>query len=97
VIAMITEDAVMKELSKVLDPEIGVPITEMKLVDEVKVDANGNVSVVFHGSVPFCPMAAQIGIEIKRAVARMPGVKSVSVRIKDHVDTEGMNRMISEG
>jgi ATP-binding protein involved in chromosome partitioning len=94
---MVTKEEVMKELEKVLDPEIGIPITEMGLVDSVEVDAKSNVSVTFHGSMPFCPLAAQIGIDIKKAVGKMRGIKGVKVQIKDHADTEGINKRIDEG
>lgn len=86
----------MKELEKVLDPHVGIPIREMKLVDDVKVDDKGNVHVDFHGSIPFCPMAAQIGNDIKNRVKNMLGVKSVRVEINKHVNAEEINKKINE-
>ena len=93
---MVTKEQIMKELEKVLDPEVGIPITEMQLVDDVKVDEKGNVHVDFHGSIPFCPMAAQIGISIRDQVKAMNGVASVKVEINNHANTEEINKKINE-
>jgi ATP-binding protein involved in chromosome partitioning len=93
---MATKEEIMKELEKVLDPEVGIPITEMQLVDDVKVDDKGNVHVNFHGSIPFCPMAVQIGNDIKNRIKNMPGVKSVRVEINNHVSAEEINKKINE-
>jgi ATP-binding protein involved in chromosome partitioning len=86
----------MKELKKITDPEVGIPITDMELIDDVQIDAKGNVRVSFHGSMPFCPMAAQIGTEIKDKVSRMPGVASVRVEISNHVNAEEINKKLCE-
>ncbi len=93
---MVTKEEVMKELESVIDPEVDIPITEMKLVDDIKIDGKGNVHVDFHGSVPFCPMAAQIGTDIKNRIKNMPGVSSVRVEINNHVSAEEINKKINE-
>jgi ATP-binding protein involved in chromosome partitioning len=93
---MVTKEEIMKELEKVLDPHVGIPITEMKLVDDVKVDDKGNVHVDFHGSIPFCPMAVQIGNDIRNRVKAMSGVESVRVEINNHVNAEEINKKINE-
>ncbi len=93
---MVTKEQVMKELEKIIDPEIGIPITDMKLIDEVRVDGKGGVHVNFHGSIPFCPMAAQIGMDIRDKVKALPGVKKVRVEINSHANTEEINKQINE-
>jgi ATP-binding protein involved in chromosome partitioning len=93
---MVTKEEIMKELEKVLDPHVGIPITEMKLVDDVKVDDKGNVHVDFHGSIPFCPMAVQIGNDIRNRVKAMSGMESVRVEINNHVNAEEINKKINE-
>ncbi len=40
--SMVTVEAIEKELEKVVDPEIGLPITEMHLVDEISIQDNGS-------------------------------------------------------
>jgi len=84
----------MKELEKVIDPEIGIPITKMKLIDDVKIDKS-NVLIEFHLTVPFCPMAMGIANEIKSVVSNIKGVKSVEVKLKDHHMAEQVNREVN--
>jgi len=60
----------MKELAKVIDPEIGIPITEMKLIDNIEIKDN-EVTIEYHLTMPFCPpvFALAIGQDIKRRVS----------------------------
>lgn len=96
----ITKEKIMAELRKVIDPHIGVPITEMKLIDKVNIE-NGEsgrtkVRVDFHGSSPFCPMAEQIGNAIKERIKAMPGVIAVQVKINKHVNAEEINKRLNK-
>lgn len=93
---MVTKEKIMKELEKVLDPEIGIPITDMQLIDDARVDGKGNVHVSFHGSSPFCPMAVQIGISIRDQVKVLKGVKSVHVEIGNHANASDINKEINK-
>jgi len=92
---LLNKKIVMKELEKVIDPEIGIPITKMKLIDDVKIDKN-NVLIEFHLTVPFCPMAMRIANEIKSVVSNIKGVKSVEVKLKDHHMAEQVNREVNK-
>ncbi len=85
----------MRELDKVIDPEIGIPITEMKLIDDVKIDGD-KVLVEFHLTIPHCPMAVGIAEQIRSVVSKIKGVKSVQVRLKDHYMAEQINKEINE-
>jgi len=50
---MATKEQVLDALSKVLDPEIGKPITELDMVRDVALD-NGTVTVDVLLTVPGC-------------------------------------------
>ena len=91
---MVDKKTVMKELKKVIDPEIGIPITEMKLIDDVKIDGN-KVLVEFHLTIPHCPMAMGIANNIKSVVSSIKGIKSVEVRLKDHHMAEQINEEVN--
>ena len=73
-------------------------IAELGLLDEVEVDG-GRVTVRFHLTSPLCPakFAGAIGQEIRRKVARLPGVESVEVVLTDHFMAEALHRLINEG
>jgi len=91
---MLNKKIVMKELEKVIDPEIGIPITEMKLIDNVKIDRD-KILIEFHLTVPFCPMAMGIANEIKSVVSSIKGVKSVEVKLRDHHMAEQVNKEVN--
>ncbi|MGQ9469291.1 MAG: metal-sulfur cluster assembly factor [Nitrososphaerales archaeon] len=89
--------AINEVLKKVVDPEIGVPITEMNLIDEVKIDG-GNVVVTFHLTMPFCPpiFALHIAQDIKNKVSSIDGVKSVKVNLVKHVKADDINKIVNQ-
>jgi len=75
---MVTVEAVEKELEKVVDPEIGLPITEMHLVDEINIQDNGDILIKYHLTAPFCPpiFAEDIGMNIRTLTSKLEGVKN---------------------
>lgn len=91
------EEDILKELEKVVDPEIGVPITQMDLVDDIKIKDN-EVKVDFHLTMPYCPevFAIQIAQDIKKRILSLEGVEKVKVTLKDHVKAEEINKIVAE-
>src|SRR5512139_884212 len=77
----ITEDALHKALSKVQDPEIHRSITELDMVKEVHVAADGHVKVAIFLTVAGCPMKGRLTDDITAAVREIPGVTGVSVEL----------------
>lgn len=94
---MVDRRSIIKELNKVTDPEIGIPITDMELVDEIKID-DGNVTVTFHFTTPSCPpvFAFKIALDIRNCVSKLSGVKAVKVLLKDHMLAEQINGEINK-
>ncbi len=74
--------AVVERLSKVIDPETGVDVVRMRLIENLKVNDDGHVSYVFRPSSPLCPIAVPLSNEIQLAVAEVPGVISQDLRIE---------------
>lgn len=93
----ITKSIIMKELEKVIDPEIGVPITEMKLIDSVKISGD-RVLIEFHLSMPFCPavFAMKIASDIKKVISKIKGIKSVEIKLKNHFMADEINKQINK-
>jgi len=81
-------DAVHAALAKVDDPEIRKPITELGMVDSVTVADDGAVSVHVLLTVPGCPMKEQLTRDVTAAVAQVPGVRSVDVRLGVMTDAQ---------
>ena len=77
----ITEDAIHKALSKVQDPEIHRSITELDMVKEVHVAADGAVKVAIFLTVAGCPMKDRLTNDITREVSTIAGVTAVEVEL----------------
>jgi ATP-binding protein involved in chromosome partitioning len=76
-----TRDAVFAALATVLDPDIGRPITELGMVDDIGIDPAGGVEVSVLLTVPGCPLKDRIRTDVTNAVAAVAGVTRVGVRL----------------
>lgn len=76
-----TEDRVLLALSRVIDPEIRRPITELGMIGGVSVDAAGAASVDLKLTIVGCPAAETIERDVRDAVASVPGVTAVAVAV----------------
>jgi len=74
-----TTEQVTEALSRVNDPEIHRPITELGMVKEVEVSPDGAVRVDVWLTVAGCPMRETITREVTAAVSKLPGVTGVRV------------------
>ena len=96
---MVTVDEVNRELEKVVDPEIGLPITEMHLVDEIAIKEDGELLIKYHLTAPFCPpiFAEDIGMNIRLLTSRLDGVKKVTVVLHGHALANEINQRVNPG
>ena len=86
-----------ERLSKIIDPELGRSITEMKLID--KLDVSGSsVDVEFHLTAPFCPpvFALKIASDIKSSVLATKGVKEAKVVLRGHYLADAVNKQVNK-
>ncbi|MDV3293733.1 MAG: iron-sulfur cluster assembly protein [Nitrososphaerales archaeon] len=86
-----------EKFSKIIDPELGRPITEMKLIDKLDI-TGGSVSVEFHLTAPFCPpvFALKIASDIKASVLTSKGVKEAKVTLRGHYLAEAVNKQVNK-
>jgi len=64
-------ERVLSRLVQVIDPETGVDVLRMRLIEDLSVDEDGTVRYKFRPSSPLCPIAVTLALEIKRAVAEV--------------------------
>ena len=84
---MITKDQVYNILKEVNDPEIGKPITELGMVDEIKIDG-GKVAVKIKLTIPGCPLKARINDDVTSKVQELDGVENVEIIFGSMSDKE---------
>jgi len=84
-------------MGKIIDPELGRSITELKLIDRMDVN-NGKVDVEFHLTAPFCPpvFALKIASDIKAGVLSVAGVTEARVILRGHYLADAVNKQVNK-
>ncbi len=72
-------EMIREALGGVMDPEIHQPITDLGMVDEITVDAEGVARVQVLVTIEGCPMRDRIERETAEAAATVPGLSRVEV------------------
>ena len=75
-----SEALIYQALSKVIDPELRIPLTELDMVGSVSLN-DGIAEVEIKLTITGCPAARRIEQETHDAVAAIPGVTKVSVSL----------------
>jgi len=73
---MVSRDDILTALSRVIDPEIRKPVTELDMVREIAIDG-GDVTVTIALTVVGCPLRSSFQDQVAREVGGLPGVASV--------------------
>jgi len=76
-----SHDALFAALSKVIDPEIRKPVTELGMVESVEVDDAGLASVTILLTVSGCPLKETLTKDTTAALMGVEGVTSVNVTL----------------
>jgi metal-sulfur cluster biosynthetic enzyme len=71
---------IMSALSRVYDPEINIPITDLGLVYKVDI-AGSDVVIDFSLTSPGCPLADHLESEIRKYVSEVDGVGSITTNL----------------
>jgi len=87
---------ILERLARVLDPETGVDVVRMRLIENLQVDEQGRVSYIFRPSSSLCPLAVPLAIEIRRAVQETPGVTGQAMRVEGYVGSDALNALLDE-
>jgi ATP-binding protein involved in chromosome partitioning len=84
-------------LAQIMDPELGRPITDLKLIDKMDV-VGGTVDIEFHLTAPFCPpvFALKIASDIKAAAISTKGVTEAKVTLRGHYLADAVNKQVNK-
>ena len=88
---------IFDELTKIVDPEIGVSIMELELID--KVDLNdGKVNIDLHLTSPFCPavFGFKIAQDVRDNIYKLQSIQDVKVNVSNHFMAEAINKQVNE-
>ena len=75
------DQEVRNALSRVIDPELRKPVTELDMIGSITASAVGAVVVGLTLTIVGCPAAQTIERDVRQAAASVPGVTSVTVDV----------------
>jgi|SRR5215211_1981015 len=92
-----TRRLIFDELSKIVDPEIGVSIMELELIDKVDIEEK-DVNVDLHLTSPFCPavFGFKIAQDVRDNIYRIDGIENVKINVSNHFMAEAINKQVNE-
>jgi ATP-binding protein involved in chromosome partitioning len=95
--SQVEQSAIDSAMAKIIDPELGRPITDLKLIDKMTV-SGGSVDLEFHLTAPFCPpmFALKIASDIKAGLLSVPGVKDAKVTLRGHYLADAVNKQVNK-
>ncbi len=95
--SQVDQSAIDAAMAKVIDPELGRPITDLKLIDKLTV-SGGSVDLEFHLTAPFCPpmFALKIASDIKAGLMSVPGVTGAKVTLRGHYLADAVNKQVNK-
>jgi metal-sulfur cluster biosynthetic enzyme len=88
--------AILERLSRVIDPETGVDVVRMRLIEDLAVDESGRVRYKFRPSSPLCPIAVPLSLMIQNAVASVPGVTGQDMKIVGYIQAEELTALLRD-
>ena len=89
------ENKVLESLKNVIDPETGVDVISMRLIDDLQIDQNGCVSYIFRPSSPLCPIAVPLAQMIIQAIESLEGVTRQHIEVRDYVEAEKLTILLN--
>lgn len=92
---VISEQAVLAALSKVQEPELHKDLVTLNMIHNLQIDAE-TVRFTIMLTTPACPLRSRIEAEARQAVAALPGVATVEIKMDASVPTDGRSRGLLE-
>jgi FeS assembly SUF system protein len=75
------EVEIVNTLKTVYDPEIPVNIYDLGLIYDIETDDQNKVRITMTLTVPNCPVADSLPLEIRDKVAAIPGVSAAEINL----------------
>lgn len=91
----ITQEAVLSALSKVQEPELHKDLVTLNMIRDLDIDGD-KVRFTIVLTTPACPLRNRIESEARQAVAQVPGVNQVEIKMDANVPSDGRSRGLLE-
>jgi len=88
---------VIRKLSGVIDPETGLSIVRMGLIQNLDVDERkGKVHLVVRPTSFLCPLALELVEGIKNAVKDVADVSNVRIEVEGYARARQLNQLLAD-
>ncbi len=92
---LVDQTLVLNSLRSVQEPDLKKDLVTLEMIQDLNVSADGVVSLRLVLKTPADPLKAKLEADVRSAVQRVPGVKSVQIKMDAQV--RGANRQVSSG
>ena len=76
-----SKDLIFEALSKVIDPELRIPLTELDMVGQIELTPEGIATVEIKLTITGCPAARRIEQESRDAVLAVAGINQANINL----------------
>ena len=77
----LTTDEVIKKLSTIKDPELGINIYDLGLIYDINIDEGNNVNVTMTLTTVNCPVADSFPLDIAKNIISLENTGQVKVKL----------------
>ena len=77
----LTADEVIKKLSTIKDPELGINIYDLGLIYDIKIDEGNNVNITMTLTTVNCPVADSFPLEIAKNIISSENTGQVKIKL----------------
>jgi len=77
----LTTDEVIKKLSTIKDPELGINIYDLGLIYDIKIDEGNNVNITMTLTTVNCPVADSFPLDIAKNITSLENTGQVKIKL----------------
>jgi len=77
----LTDDEVIKKLSTIKDPELGINIYDLGLIYDLRIDEGNNVNITMTLTTVNCPVADSFPLDIAKNITSLEKTGQVKVKL----------------
>jgi metal-sulfur cluster biosynthetic enzyme len=77
----LTTDEVIKKLSTIKDPELGINIYDLGLIYDIKIDEGNNLNITMTLTTVNCPVADSFPLDVAKNITSLENTGQVKVKL----------------
>jgi FeS assembly SUF system protein len=77
----LTTDEVIKKLSTIKDPELGINIYDLGLIYDIEIDEGNNVNITMTLTTVNCPVADSFPLDVAKNITSLENTGQVKVKL----------------